>query len=168
MWAQTCPSHALRKLELHNLTVEPLNVEEILREPALSRLEYLSLSTLQCGGKDWEDYEYANLSSILSEHQPNLGVLHVVGVEDYTEDWPHGLESLQSLAHLYTLHVDFALLMAPKEEPDDYDHSNFLPSSLKHIEITNVKIKILQERLDWLEAYDEGLPAAEDDLTPNV
>ena len=52
MWVQTCPSHPLRKLELHNLTAQPLEVEEILKEAALSRLEYLSLDTLQCEGED--------------------------------------------------------------------------------------------------------------------
>jgi hypothetical protein len=157
MWAQTCPSQPLRKLELHNLTVDPLEVERFLKVPPLSRLEYLSLDTLQSDGEDWIDYEYANLSSILSGHQPALEVLRIVNVEDDTERWPYGLESLQSLDRLHTLHIDLTLLMSPDREPKDHDHSNFLPSSLKHIEITNVTLKNLQERLGWLEAVDEGV-----------
>jgi hypothetical protein len=46
--------------------------------------------------------------------------------------------------------------MAPDDEPDHHDHSSLLPSSLKHICITNDTIKMLQKEWDFMEEVDEG------------
>jgi hypothetical protein len=103
------------------------------------------------------DTNYAKVFSCLCQNQPNLKVLRFVGVAVEEEQWPRGLGSLLSLTHLHTLHVDFALLMAPDDEPDHRDHSNLLPSSLKHICVTNVTVKMLQKEWDFMDEVEEGI-----------
>jgi hypothetical protein len=92
------PLQALRKLEIHNVTMHPKNLRRLLQDPASSKLEYLSLDNLR-RYDEWLDTNHAKVCSCLCKNQTNLKVLRFVGVAMKEEQWPRGLGSLQSLAH---------------------------------------------------------------------